>query len=120
MTTTQALIIYPVAMSLVSILYYLLDYKEENVRIRIMVSAHGAIAAIIFLLVMFITWSETVYRPWAGLPFLLVHIFPLASVIYAFIKFKGNKVVHLLQVVNLFCVMNTLFIGGMAVTGDWL
>jgi hypothetical protein len=88
--------------------------------VRILVSAHGFTAALLYFGAL-VLWEITRdYRPWAALPFLLLHVIPVASIVYALIRFSGPKLLHLAQLANIWSMMYTIFIGGMAVTGDWL
>jgi hypothetical protein len=81
---------------------------------------HGLSAALLYVG----AWAFWVLAPtshaWAGTPYLLLHVIPVASAMYAFIHFPGSKLWHLLQLANLFCIAQTLFIGSMAATGEWL
>jgi 4-hydroxybenzoate polyprenyltransferase len=53
-------------------------------------------------------------------PFALASVLPVALIVFSFIRFRGQRTVHFLQTVNLLCFIWTLFVGSMAVTGDWL
>ncbi len=44
---------------------------------------------------------------------------PLASIIYAFVRFKGSKWLHLSQVLNVGFMWQTWFAGAMAITRRW-
>jgi hypothetical protein len=105
-------------MILVSAIYFWMH--KGNGWVRVFVSAHGITAALIYLAAL-VLWEFTRgYRPWAVWPFLFVHLIPLISILYAFFRFSGPKVLHFAQLANLSSMMYTIFIAGMAVTGDWL
>ena len=109
-----------VVMLFVSGAYYFLDIGETHRRVRIFVSAHGAAGALLYVAAL-ITWDVAPnYRPWAAWPYLLLFLLPLASVIYALVRFRGPRWLHVIQLFNLWAFAYALFIGGMAVTGDWL
>jgi hypothetical protein len=104
----------------ISIAYFWLGRREPSLVTRILVSAHGVFAAALYLGALGLWEVTRAYRPWAGWPFLLLHLIPIASIIYALFRFSGPKLLHLSQIANLGCMVYTYFVGGMAVTGDWL
>ena len=104
----------------ISAAYFWLDGPERSRTVRLLVSIHGVSAAILFLIAMLISGFTGAQRPWAAWPYLALHLVPVASILYAFVRFRGPKFLHLTQVVNIFCMAQTLVVGGMAVTGDWL
>jgi len=107
-------------MCAVSGAYYVLDIGETRLRVRLMVSAHGVLGALLYIGAILWWDFSPRYRPWAVLPYLLAYALPLSSVIYAFLRFRGPKLLHFIQILNLFAFMYAIFIGGMAVSGDWL
>ena len=100
--------------------YFSLSRGRQNLLTRTLLSAHGLVAAILYFGALVLWETTRAYRPWAAWPYLLLHIIPLASIIYAFFRFSGPKLLHLSQIANVLCMAYTVFIGGMAVTGDWL
>ena len=52
--------------------------------------------------------------------YLLLFVAPLASIAYALFRFTGPKLLHVTQLANLWGMFYAAFIGGMAITGDWL
>ncbi len=87
---------------------------------RVLVSMHGISAAILFFGAI-ATWIIVpAYRPWALIPFAVMHLIPLGSIIYAFFRFDGPRKLHFLQVINVGCMLISFLAGGMAITGDWL
>ena len=103
----------------VSVVYFLMSPRTEPLGRRLLASTHGvSIAALYFGAL----WIGTSGRGSASLesPFLVMAAVPLAPMIAAFFLFRGRKAVHLLQVLNLACLVWTLFVGTMAVTDNWL
>jgi hypothetical protein len=100
--------------------YFALDSGEAPRRERLLVSAHGALGALLYLFALALWAVAPNWRPWAAWPYLLAFSLPLASVLYALFRFRGPKVLHLAQLANLWAFAYALFIGGMAITGDWL
>jgi hypothetical protein len=45
---------------------------------------------------------------------------PATLIAASFFLYKGPKSLHWLQLINIACLLWTGFVGGMAVTGDWL
>lgn len=55
-----------------------------------------------------------------GKPFAYALLLPLALMVFAFIKFRGNRKVHRLQIANFADLFWTSVMGSMAITGEWL
>jgi hypothetical protein len=103
----------------VSIIYFLFSPKSQPLLVRLLASAHGAVIAIIFFLSL--TLSNLVEpSPNFGKPFFIFYLALLALIVASLFLFKGRKIIHGLQVVNLLGLVWTYFIGGMAITGVWL
>jgi hypothetical protein len=104
----------------ISAAYFVLDVGETRRGVRLLVSAHGALGALLYVAAL-VSWTlAPTSRPWAAWPYLLAYLLPLASVLYAFLRFRGPKLLHLVQLANLWAFAYALFVGGMAITGDWL
>ena len=107
-------------MCAVSGVYYVCDADEPQRSVRLMVSSHGVLGTLLYSCAL-LWWSVSpTYRLWASLPFVLTFVLPLSSILFSFFKFRGPKVVHLVQLLNLSALAYALFIGGMAVSGGWL
>jgi hypothetical protein len=100
---------------LVSLAYFLASPRSESVRRRLLVSAHGAVIASVWLVV-----ASIGERPAWGTAFTLLMLVPLALIGFSFFAFRGRPSVHILQVVNLVALGWTYFIGSMSITGKWL
>lgn len=53
-------------------------------------------------------------------PFNIMIGLGIVLVVYSMIKFKGNRIIHLLHMVQLPCFFFLWFLGGMTITHDWL
>jgi hypothetical protein len=104
----------------ISAAYFSFARNEKAPLVRIFVSAHGLVAAVFYIGALAIWELTGNYRPWAAFPFLLLYLIPIASIVYSLIRFSGPKFLHVSQVANVICISYMLFIGGMAVTGDWI
>jgi len=107
-------------MCAVSGVYYAYDTGEPKRSVRLMVSAHGVLGTLLYACALLWWYLSPTYRPWATLPFILAFVLPLSSIVFSFCKFRGPKVVHLVQLLNVSALAYALFIGGMAVSGEWL
>jgi hypothetical protein len=103
----------------VSVIYFFNSPRTQPIGHRIAASAHGLSISAIYFLAMTVFWANKA-QPMYGGPFILLLLLPILLAILSFFLYKGRKTVHLLQVVNLLCLAWTFFIGGMAVTGQWL
>ena len=104
----------------ISALYFVLDKKDTPMRQRVLTSAHGAIGFSLFLGAYLVGAVFSGYRPYLAWPYLLSFLVPLASIVYALGKYRGPKLLHLLQGPSMFAMLWAMFVGGMAITGDWL
>jgi hypothetical protein len=107
-------------MFVISVAYFCLGHREANLWVRLFFSLHGLSATLLYIGALVLWQTTQTYRPWAAWPYLLLHLIPVASVIFALVRFPGPKLLHFTQLLNLGCMLYTVFIGGMAVTGDWL
>jgi hypothetical protein len=103
----------------ISVVYFRRSPKVQPLAERALVSAHGFVIAAIYICAMCIWWSGA-SRASLGLPYAFSLLIPLSLIIVSFLKFRGPRSTHFLQLANVFCLGATFFIGGMAVTGDWL
>ena len=104
----------------VSAAYFFLSDVTSTKRNKILSSLHGVLATGIYLGALGV-WEVThASRPWAAWPYLLLFAAPLASIGYALFRFTGPRLLHVAQLANLWGMLYAVFIGGMAITGDWL
>ena len=111
----------PAVMLSVSAAYFFADTRRPAYVARFVSSVHGLLGAALYCgaMTLFIVQPHT-HRPQLGLPYAAMFVLPLAAVVASFLTFRGNRWIHLLQVINLLALAWALFIGLMAVTGDWL
>lgn len=107
-------------MCAVSGAYYVFNIAEPRRSVRLMVSAHGVLGALLYSSALLWAYLSPVYRPWATLPFLLAFVLPLSSIAFALFRFRGPKLLHFAQLLNLSALAYALFFGAMAVSGSWL
>lgn len=110
----------PVLLSLcIGLVYFYKSPPSQPLAQRVIISCYG----VSILLIYICAWAVFV----TGLsnnslisPFLYTFIVPLILIVATFVLYRGPKWVHLLQIVNVIVLAWTYFIGGMAVTNDWL
>jgi hypothetical protein len=112
-------LITPILSVLISVIYFRKSPKDQPLARRYLVSAHGVVIAVIYVAAILV-WQSGAARDALAKPFTFVCITPLLFILASFIWFRGPRYIHLLQLGNLFCLAATFFVGGMAVTGDWL
>ena len=110
----------PVVMLGVSAAYFTAYRGRPAYGPRLLCSAHGFVGAALYVGALALWAVSPAYRPSLGWPYAVSFLLPLVLIVLALIKFKGPKWIHLLQLPNLCAMYWSLFIGGMAITGDWL
>src|SRR5258706_14008318 len=102
-----------------SVVYYVAPPMDTPLPRSILVPAHGAAMALLYVGAMTVALRGA-SRPTYGTPFLVFMAIPVLFAILAMRFYQGNRMIHLLQVVNVLCLAWTGFMGRMAVTGKWL
>lgn len=103
----------------ISVVYFRRSPTDQSLSQRLLVSAHGVAIAALYLCALAFMWSGSSHTA-LGQPFAFTLLIPVLLIAVSFLKFRGPRTTHLFQLVNLFCLATTFFIGGMAITGDWL
>jgi hypothetical protein len=104
----------------VSASYFALN-RGGSPRERLWVAAHGIAGIVLYLGAFLVAWVDpNNYRPHLSIPYALLYLVPLALIVVAFRRFRGHWLVHALQGPNLLALLWALFVGSMAITGDWL
>jgi hypothetical protein len=111
----------PAIMAVVSAIYFFSDQRRPAYRARLISSSHGLIGVFLYFGAFAIGWVHShEYRPHLGAPYISLYFLPLSSIIIAFYEFQGPRSVHLLQIPNVVALTWSLFLGAMAITGDWI
>ena len=104
----------------VSALYFFKS-KDANMTQRILISAHGLIFIFASLFAVFVSATTSIESfETEGSIFQGILLIGIASIIYAFIQFKGSRLVHLTQIINVFAAIFIWFVGGMTISHDWI
>lgn len=106
-----------VPMIAISVVYFVTD-KSSRPIVRLFSSAHGLLGAVLFCGAI-IVWQAGGASRSLELPYFRLFVLPIASIVLSFFLHRGNKQVHLLQILNLLCMFGALFFGGMAIGADW-
>ena len=109
----------PMVALAISAVYFVTSPKNQPMAQRFAASGHGAVICILYLTAM-ACWILGVSKRSYGFPFAVLLLFPVLLMGLSFFLYRGPRFVHGFQVLNLLCLAWTFFIGGMAVTGDWL
>jgi hypothetical protein len=109
----------PIFMLMISGAYFVATDHSVELLDRVVWSSHGLSAALLNLGAMAV-WMSGNARPSFAAPFMFLHLIPVALILFSLVRFKGKKLVHLLQIPNSLFLMWSLFVGSMAVTGTWL
>jgi hypothetical protein len=110
----------PAVMTGVSAVYFFAYRRRPAYGPRLLCAAHRLAGVALYFGALAFWAIRPAYRPSFGWPYAALYLVSLALVVVAFIKFDGPKLVHMLQLPNVYAMYWSLFVGGMAVTGDWL
>jgi len=107
------------AVPLVTTMAYFVLSKDPSIRRRTLAASHGAILLMAvgyaFAASHWSTFGNSDAYSW---PFFLLLLLFLAAVGYGFFAFKGTRIVHVLQLVQLPAAFWLAVIGGMTIAHD--
>jgi hypothetical protein len=109
----------PILALLVSAVYFATSPKLQPLSVRLLASSAGLFISTIYCVAGVIALLR-LSRSGFGAPFAVAVTLGLGLIGLSFWLYRGKKLVHLLQLINLACLAWTGFIGGMAITGRWL
>jgi hypothetical protein len=113
-------ILWPgLVMVAISTVYYATDRGDFGPVARLVSASPGVIATLLYAVGMAVWMSGMASRSFAA-PFAVLYLIPPILVLAAFVLYRGRPWIHLLQVPNLGYILYSYFVGGMAITGDWL
>jgi hypothetical protein len=117
----EALMLYaaPLIALSISVVYFLGSRSDDLMSRRFLTSAHGLAMCALYLVAMTVSFTRQSNLRY-GTSFALALLVPLALMVVSLLLYRGNKKLHWLQVPNAACLVWIGFVGGMAVTGDWL
>jgi predicted signal transduction protein with EAL and GGDEF domain len=109
----------PLLAPLVSVAYYWASPAAQPFLLRLLASAHGAVLAVVYAIVIALTVAHGA-NPAYVTPFLAALGVPVVLMVTSFFVFRGRRVVHVLQLLNVVCVLLASLFGAMAITGEGL
>ncbi len=102
-----------------SLVYFWTSPKQQALLTRGLASSHGIVLALMYLAAGLV-YEFKLSKPSYGWPFAISMLLPLGLMALSLRIYAGPKYVHLLHLVSLYALLWTMFVGGMAITGDWL
>ena len=120
---SQALeqIAYFYVIPIISSIMYFYYSKNENLKIKLLISSHGFILVMASLFAVLISSTTTTENfKVEYYTFCALLILAVSSIFYTLKIYEGKKTIHLFQIVNLLSVFVFWFIGGMTISHDWL
>jgi hypothetical protein len=109
----------PILLVAISATYFWADRTGTPLAQRILTSAHGAVAALIYSLA-FGIWVGGASDRAFGTPLVWAQVIPVGLIVLSLVTYRGPKWLHSLQLLNVPAMLWVLFIGSMAITNDWL
>ena len=106
-------------MVFVSIMYFRASAIGTPLALRVFAASHGAVAALIYLAGMAV-WLFDRPRLAYGTPYAAAFTVPVLLVLLSLFLFRGPARTHLLQLLNVPAMLWAVFVGSMAITGEWL
>ena len=109
----------PVIALVISIVYFWTSPRSQPLGLRLLASAHGVtICALCLLAIAIAAAGKSNYD--LGWPYALAMTVPVLLIVTSLFVYRGRKIVHWLQPLNLLCVFWAFVGGGMLVTGETL
>jgi hypothetical protein len=109
----------PLVATAISVAYFLRSGADVSSLRRVATSAHGVVIAVLYVVAMLVAVTRR-YNPALGTPFTLALALPVVLVAVSLLFYRGSRTLHWLQLPNVACLAWTAFMGGMAITGQWL
>ena len=102
--------------ALISVAYFLASTRAQSIVRRALASAHGVTTATLYTGAWVIYLTHHASDAWAPV-FARLTLVPLALIILSFYLFRGNRMIHLLQLPNALCLFWVWLRGTVVVTG---
>jgi len=102
----------PMLVPLVSVAYFRSSPKSVPILQRCAVSAHGVLIGSIGISIFFIAPHSSY-----AAPFTLALLIPLSFMVYSFFRYRGNRKIHYLQILNVLALLALYNFGNLLITG---
>jgi len=98
-------------MVMTSVAYFAIDRSGSTLRRRLGTAAHGMVAALLFGIAVTIQSVSPIPRPEAAKVFFLLWLIPIGLVIASFVWYRGPRIVHTMQLLNVPAMLWSAFVG---------
>jgi heme/copper-type cytochrome/quinol oxidase subunit 4 len=109
--------IFPLVLA-VSGLYFFSSPKNQPMGARLLASVHGLSIALLYIAGLLIAWNGPSVV--SCLIFIVLTAIIVALIIISFFYFQGTKSTHILQVINVLCLIWIIFETALSLSGDTL
>lgn len=106
-------------MLLTSYWYFRSSPASTSLPLRLLISAHGLVASLLFIGALLIGFSGRHADGHVAI-FLGLQALPLLLIVLSLLLFRGPREIHWLQVLNVAGILWAGFLGTMLVGGEWL
>ena len=103
-----------IIMCTISVLYFIFNSSSTNLIERICVSIHGILGTILYTGAIYLFEIKNSNKYLLSIYHTLL-LLPVLSIIYSFFKFKGKKIIHFLQILNVICLIIVWFFGSLLI-----
>lgn len=103
----------------ISIAYFISSSRQQTLGGRLAASSHGVAIALLYAAAWVVLLSGKSNRS-LGSIYAFALLLPVALIVTSFFIYRGNRLIHWLQPVNLLCLLWIGFAGVMMVTGESL
>lgn len=91
--------------------YFVFDRSGMSLQRRLATSAHGLLAAVLYVSAVSISLYSMKPRPEVANALALLYLLPVALVIASFVWYRGPKSIHLIQLLNVPAMLVSAFVG---------
>ena len=91
--------------------YFIFDRSGMSLQRRIVTSAHGLLAAVLYVTAVSISIYSMKPQPEVADVLMLLYTLPVALVIASFFWYRGPKSIHLIQLLNVPAMLVSAFVG---------
>jgi hypothetical protein len=106
-------------MLLVSYCYFVAAPVDTPITMRLLTSAHGVMGVILLTIAMAADLSKNHNQVYFE-TYQVLYSIPALSILFSLIYFRGDKSIHLMQIINIPALLVSFFIGSLSITGTLL
>jgi hypothetical protein len=111
----------PVIATFVSIIYFFASPRNQSMARRLAASAHGVAISLLYIFGIYAMPAESDYvaRQLFWKEFQVLALISCAMIVATLLLFKGRKITHGLQILNIIALVWTWFLIALAMQGQW-